>query len=158
VSSVNSVVRSVPSHVKRVICEMGGKNAVIIDTSADLDEAVLGARHSAFGFQGQKCSACSRIIVVDPDGEKGSAITAFLRRFVEATRSLTIGDPLLPGTDVGPVIDAEAQAKISSYIEKANSEGCKLELQMPLPPSASSLRHSVTASPHPFVPPTIFSG
>jgi RHH-type proline utilization regulon transcriptional repressor/proline dehydrogenase/delta 1-pyrroline-5-carboxylate dehydrogenase len=137
---------------------MGGKNAVIIDTSADLDEAVLAVRHSAFGFQGQKCSACSRIIVVDGEGERGPAITGFLRRFVEATRSLSIGDPLLPGTDVGPVIDAEAQAKINSYIEKAKAEGCKLELQMPLPASASSLRHSVTSSLLPFIPPTIFSG
>ena len=53
---------------------MGGKNAVIIDTSADLDEAVLGVRQSAFGFQGQKCSACSRIIVVDPAGPDGPLI------------------------------------------------------------------------------------
>ncbi len=136
------------SHIKKVICEMGGKNAVIIDTSADLDEAVLAVRHSAFGFQGQKCSACSRIIVVDPAGEDGPAITNFLRRFVEATRSLSIGDPLLPGTDVGPVIDEEAKAKINSYIEKAKSEDCKLELQMPLPASAGSRA---------FIPPTVFS-
>lgn len=137
----------IPSHIKKVIAEMGGKNAIIIDTSADLDEAVLGVRQSAFGFQGQKCSACSRVIVVDPEGENGPAITNFLRRFVEATRSLTIGDPLQPGTDIGPVIDSEAQAKILSMIEKAKSEGCKLELQMPLPPGLSRS----------YVPPTIFS-
>ena len=54
--------------VKKVISEMGGKNAIIVDVSADLDEAVLGVRYSSFGFQGQKCSACSRCIVVDPQG------------------------------------------------------------------------------------------
>src|SRR5262249_53302795 len=53
------------THVKKIVCEMGGKNAIIIDESADLDEAVLGVRQSAFGFQGQKCSACSRAIVLD---------------------------------------------------------------------------------------------
>ena len=52
-------------HVKRVIAEMGGKNAIIVDDDADLDEAVLGVVHSAFGYQGQKCSACSRAIVLD---------------------------------------------------------------------------------------------
>ncbi len=135
------------THINKVVAEMGGKNAIIIDTSADLDEAVLGVRQSAFGFQGQKCSACSRVVVVDPEGESGPAITTFLRRFVEATRSLTIGDPILPGTDVGPVIDVEAHAKITSMIEKAKAEGCRLELQMPLPSNLSRQ----------FIPPTIFS-
>lgn len=144
-------------HVKKVVAEMGGKNAIIIDTSADLDEAVLGVRQSAFGFQGQKCSACSRVIVVDPEGENGPAITTFLRRFVEATRSLSIGDPILSGTDIGPVIDAEAQAKILSMIEKAKAEGCKLEMQMPIPAAAAALKHAVTGAQLPFVPPTIFS-
>ncbi len=97
--------------VKKVVCEMGGKNAIIIDESADLDEAVLGVRQSAFGFQGQKCSACSRAIVVD------SAHDLFLERLAHATESLVIGDPLERGTDVGPVIDAEAKAKIERYIE-----------------------------------------
>ena len=73
--------------VKKVVCEMGGKNAVIVDTSADLDEAVLGVRQSAFGFCGQKCSAASRAIVV------GSAYEPFLSRLVGATRALVVGDP-----------------------------------------------------------------
>ncbi len=141
-----------PPHVKRVVCEMGGKNAAIIDMSADLDEAVIGLRHSAFGFQGQKCSACSRIIVVDEAGERGLAITNFIRRFVEATRSLTIGDPMLPGTDVGPVIDAEAKAKILSYIDKGQREGAKLELSLPVPAGLEE-----RTGKH-FVGPTIFSG
>jgi RHH-type proline utilization regulon transcriptional repressor/proline dehydrogenase/delta 1-pyrroline-5-carboxylate dehydrogenase len=139
-------------HVKKVICEMGGKNAVIIDTSADLDEAVLAVRQSAFGFQGQKCSACSRVIVVDEAGPDGPAISTFTRRLVEATRALTIGDPLKPGTDIGPVIDEEAANKIRHYIELGKKES-RLELSMDVPSSdpfvASSLRR--------FVAPTIFS-
>ncbi|MCC6679201.1 MAG: proline dehydrogenase family protein [Phycisphaerales bacterium] len=140
------------AHVKKIICEMGGKNAIIIDTSADLDEAVLAVRHSAFGFQGQKCSACSRLIVVDPEGEDGPAISHFTRRLVEATRALVIGDPVNPGTDVGPVIDEEAKARIERYIQTAKDEGCKLELQVPLPPTLASVPSSLRA----FVPPTIF--
>jgi RHH-type proline utilization regulon transcriptional repressor/proline dehydrogenase/delta 1-pyrroline-5-carboxylate dehydrogenase len=134
--------------VKKVVCEMGGKNAVIVDTSADLDEAVLAVRHSAFGFQGQKCSACSRIIVVDPAGPDGPHIANFTRRFVEATKALVIGDPLNSGTDVGPVIDQESAAKIRRYIE-LGKQGCRLELSMEVPGSAPA--------GHPFVGPTIFS-
>ncbi|MFN0012600.1 MAG: proline dehydrogenase family protein [Phycisphaerales bacterium] len=142
-----------PSHLKRVVCEMGGKNAVIIDTSADLDEAVLGVRHSAFGFQGQKCSACSRLIVVDPAGPTGPAITRFRERLVEATRALSVGDPALPGTDVGPVIAADAKAKIEGFISRAKAGGLSfaaLDLPASMP---SSLRASV---PSAFVAPHIF--
>ena len=146
------------NHVKKVVCEMGGKNALILDTSADLDEAVLAIRHSAFGFQGQKCSALSRLIVVDPEGENGPAIRHVIERIVEATKALVIGDPTKPGTDIGPVIDAEAQAKIMGMIEKAKQEGCRLELAMTIPSDASSLRHSVTPSVPPYVAPHIFSG
>ena len=82
------------SHVKKVIAEMGGKNAIIVDASADLDEAVIGVRDSAFGYCGQKCSACSRAVVVD------TAYDLFLKRLVESTRTLVIGDPMDPGTDM----------------------------------------------------------
>ncbi|HMN40242.1 MAG TPA: proline dehydrogenase family protein [Phycisphaerales bacterium] len=145
------------AHVKKVIAEMGGKNALIIDTSADLDEAVLAIRHSAFGFQGQKCSALSRLIVVDSQGEKGPAIRHVIERVVEATRALVIGDPANPGTDVGPVIDAEAQAKIKSFIQKAKDEGCMPELELDVP------AYLLTSPPahllgRAFVGPTIFSG
>ncbi len=140
-------------HVKRVICEMGGKNAIIIDTSADLDEAVKGVRYSAFGFQGQKCSACSRVIIVDPEGPQGEASTLFVRRFVEATRSLVVGDPCRPGTDVGPVIDEAAANGIRRYIQTAKDEGCTLELELELPED-----EFVRANVGRFVPPTIFSG
>jgi RHH-type proline utilization regulon transcriptional repressor/proline dehydrogenase/delta 1-pyrroline-5-carboxylate dehydrogenase len=132
--------------VKKVICEMGGKNAIIVDASADLDEAVLGVRQSAFGFQGQKCSACSRVIVVE------SAHDHFLHRLVESTRALTIGDPTLPGTDVGPVIDEEAAAKIRSYIEIGKKEG-KLEYD-----GGTEARRREGTKGKPFIGPHIFSG
>ncbi|HYE62973.1 MAG TPA: proline dehydrogenase family protein [Phycisphaerales bacterium] len=119
-------------HVKKVVCEMGGKNALIVDTSADFDEAVLAVRQSAFGFQGQKCSACSRVIVVDEEGPEGPAITQFTRRLVEATRALVVGDPVMPGTDMGPVIDADSLAKVHKYIEIGKRE-CTLELAGEVP-------------------------
>jgi RHH-type proline utilization regulon transcriptional repressor/proline dehydrogenase/delta 1-pyrroline-5-carboxylate dehydrogenase len=131
--------------VKKVVCEMGGKNAVIIDTSADLDEAVLAVRQSAFGFCGQKCSAASRAIVV------GSAYEPFLHRLVGATRALAVGDPASPGTDIGPVIDEEAARKIRSYIEIGKTEG-KHELTLDIP---AGLEQRVGK---PFVGPSIFSG
>ena len=120
------------NHVKTVICEMGGKNAIIIDTSADIDEAMLGVRHSAFGFQGQKCSACSRLIIVDPAGPTGPAITHFVARLVEATAALVLGDPALPSTDIGPVIDADAKAKIEGFISRAKAAGLPC-VQLPVP-------------------------
>jgi RHH-type proline utilization regulon transcriptional repressor/proline dehydrogenase/delta 1-pyrroline-5-carboxylate dehydrogenase len=131
------------AHVKRVICEMGGKNAIILDTSADLDEAVLSVRHSAFGFQGQKCSACSRLIVVDPDGPDGPSITHFRQRLIEATRALTIGDPTRCGTDIGPVIDREAQQKILGFIERAKASGLS-HFALPFP--ANAQQHGLDAS------------
>jgi RHH-type proline utilization regulon transcriptional repressor/proline dehydrogenase/delta 1-pyrroline-5-carboxylate dehydrogenase len=135
--------------VKKVVCEMGGKNAIIIDTSADLDEAVIAVRASAFGFQGQKCSACSRVIVVDPEGPDGPAITHFTRRLVEASRALTIGDPTLPGTDVGPVIDAESKSKIERYIELGKKES-RLELSLPVPAGLEDRTGRAFVGPHIF--------
>ena len=102
--------------MRHVVCETGGKNAVIVDASADLDEAVVGVRDSAFGFAGQKCSACSRAIVIE------SVYDAFITRLVESTKSLSVGDPADPSTDVGPVIDADAAAKIAGYIKRGKEE------------------------------------
>ena len=150
---VNREVAASAVHVKRVICEMGGKNALIVDTSADFDEAVLAVRQSAFGFQGQKCSACSRVIVVDPQGPQGPAISSFTRRLVEATRALTVGDPAKPGTDVAFVIDEEAANKIKAYIATARAEGNRLELAVAAP--ANDL--FVAANSSRFVGPHIFS-
>ncbi|GAB4259339.1 proline dehydrogenase family protein [Deferrisoma sp.] len=96
--------------VKRVVCEMGGKNAIVVDESADLDAAVAGAIQSAFGYAGQKCSACSRIIAV------GSAYDPFRERFVAATQALPLGPPEDPRARIGPVIDAEAHARLSAVI------------------------------------------
>jgi RHH-type proline utilization regulon transcriptional repressor/proline dehydrogenase/delta 1-pyrroline-5-carboxylate dehydrogenase len=137
--------------VKHVVCEMGGKNAIIVDTSADPDEAVLGVRASAFGFQGQKCSACSRCIVVDPEGPNGRAMTHFRSRLIEATRALVIGDPVNPGTDVGPVIDADAAAKIRGFIERARASGLSCEA-VPLPPAIESITGRAYVAPHIFWP------
>ena len=103
--------------VKRVIAEMGGKNAIIVDADADLDEAVLGVARSAFGYAGQKCSACSRAIVL------GDVYDAFLNRLVEATRSLKLGPAEEPATFIGPVIDDESQQRIHKYIEIGKQEG-----------------------------------
>lgn len=103
--------------VKKVIAEMGGKNAIIVDSDADLDEAVMGVMQSAFGFSGQKCSACSRAIVL------ADAYEEFLKRLIDATKALTVGDPTKPGTDIGPVIDAEAYERIRQTIAYGQQEG-----------------------------------
>ena len=103
--------------VKRVICEMGGKNAIIVDDDADLDEAVLGVAKSAFGFAGQKCSACSRVFVV------GTAYDSFKHRLAEATASLTMGPAHVPKSKLGPVVDAEAFERLQNVTtsEHANA-------------------------------------
>jgi len=95
------------------VCEMGGKNAVIVDTDADLDEAVPAILASAFGYQGQKCSAASRLIVLD------SAYERLLERLVDAASSLRIGSPEDPANIVGPVIDSEAFERIKACVDAA---------------------------------------
>lgn len=121
-----AILKPGQKHMKRVIAEMGGKNAIIVDESADLDQAVLGVVQSAFGYSGQKCSACSRVIV------HKAVYETFVQRFVEATKSLNIGEAELPSTQVGPVIDANARDRIREYIEKGKSEA-KVALEMPAP-------------------------
>jgi RHH-type proline utilization regulon transcriptional repressor/proline dehydrogenase/delta 1-pyrroline-5-carboxylate dehydrogenase len=114
------------NHVKRVVCEMGGKNALIIDADADLDEAVVHIIDSAFGYQGQKCSAASRVILLDEIYER------LLTRLVGAGRSLKIGAPEDPRNDLGPVIDGEAKARIAEYIRLGKkSAECVLEMAPP---------------------------
>ncbi|MEM8642362.1 MAG: L-glutamate gamma-semialdehyde dehydrogenase [Cyanobacteria bacterium P01_G01_bin.54] len=103
-------------HLKRVIAEMGGKNGIIVDESADLDQAVAGVVASAFGYTGQKCSACSRAIVLAP------VYDAFIERLVEATKSLNVGAADQPSTTVGPVVDDKAHRRILDYIETGKTE------------------------------------
>lgn len=133
-----AVLKPGQKHLKRVIAEMGGKNAIIVDESADLDQAVAGVVASAFGYTGQKCSACSRVIVLD------AVYGEFLQRFVEATRSLNIGATDDPRTQIGPVIDATAQRRILDFIEKGRQES-EIALEMAVPAEGY------------FVPPTIFA-
>ena len=104
------------SQLKKVVCEMGGKNALIIDEDADLDEAVLGALYSAFGYQGQKCSALSRLIVLE------ACYDRFVERLVEATSNLKVGSPEEPATIVGPVVDTEAHERIKKYVALGKTE------------------------------------
>lgn len=111
--------------VKQVIAEMGGKNAILIDEDADLDEAVLGVVGSAFGYAGQKCSACSRAIVV------GKIYDEFLGRLVEATRSLRVLPAEDSASDLGPVVDHESLARIQEYLELGRQEA-QLALEIPL--------------------------
>lgn len=112
-----SVVHPGQKQIKKVIAELGGKNAIIIDDDADLDEAIREVLHSAFAFQGQKCSACSRVIVVEPIYAK------FIERLVEGARSLAVGPAEDPAYFMGPVVDDKAQANVLKYIEIAKSEG-----------------------------------
>jgi RHH-type transcriptional regulator, proline utilization regulon repressor / proline dehydrogenase / delta 1-pyrroline-5-carboxylate dehydrogenase len=114
------------THVKRVVCEMGGKNAMIVDNDADLDEAVVHIIDSAFGYQGQKCSAASRIILLNEVHDR------LLSRIVEAVKSLKIGPPADPRNFIGPVIDAEAKERIENYIGTGTKEA-QSALQMPAP-------------------------
>jgi RHH-type proline utilization regulon transcriptional repressor/proline dehydrogenase/delta 1-pyrroline-5-carboxylate dehydrogenase len=103
--------------LKRVVAEMGGKNAIVVDDDADFDEAVPGVLGSAFGYAGQKCSACSRVIVV------GRAYDAFVGRLVEAARALVVGPAEDPAASLGPLIDAESVARVRRYTEIGARDG-----------------------------------
>ncbi|QQE13350.1 aldehyde dehydrogenase family protein [Planctomycetota bacterium] len=133
------------SIVKRVISEMGGKNAIIVDDSADLDQAVIGVRSSAFDFSGQKCSACSRCIV------HKEIYDQFVNRLVASTKTLIVGDPMEPGTDVGPLIDEAAAGKVKHYVEVGKKEG-KLAIGLNVP---DGLEDRVGK---PYVAPHIYTG
>jgi len=136
-----SSVRPNQSFIKKMIVEMGGKNAIIVDEDADLDAAVQAIVESAFGFAGQKCSSCSRVIALE------GVHDALAERLAEATQSVPIGPAEVPSTWVGPVIDEEARSSIERYIEVGRQEG-RLFVQAKLPPECSEGY---------FVPPTIFS-
>ena len=112
--------------MKKVIAEMGGKNAIVIDADADFDLAIRDVIDSAFGYQGQKCSACSRLIL--PEAIHDS----FLERLLPAIESIPLGPADDPSTVVGPLISEEAQRKVNRYIEIGKQEG-ELALLRELP-------------------------
>jgi len=103
--------------VKRVIAEMGGKNAIVVDSDADLDQAVPAIVASAFGYAGQKCSAASRVVVVEDVHDE------LVRRLAGAARQLRVGPPAEMGTEVGPLIEADAQARVARYVAGAPAQG-----------------------------------
>jgi 1-pyrroline-5-carboxylate dehydrogenase len=103
--------------VKRVIAEMGGKNSIVVDSEADLEAAVEGVTVSAFGYQGQKCSACSRAIVVE------SVYEAFLEKLQSRVEQIRVGPATHPNNYMGPVINARAKQSILEYIEIGKKEG-----------------------------------
>ncbi len=128
------------ANLKKVVCEMGGKNALIVDGDADLDEAVVGAVASAFGYAGQKCSALSRLIVLADNADK------CIERLIAAAGSLRVGPAEEPGTIIGPVINREAQQRIIVIIELGKKEATLAwQGQVPAEPNAC------------YVPPTIFT-
>jgi RHH-type proline utilization regulon transcriptional repressor/proline dehydrogenase/delta 1-pyrroline-5-carboxylate dehydrogenase len=133
------ITRPGQRELKRVICEMGGKNAMIVDADADLDETIMYSIYSAFGFQGQKCSALSRLILLEENYDR------VMERLIPAAASLRIGNPEQPGIMVGPVIDEPAYRRILEYIE-IGKKGATLAYQAKeVPPHGY------------FIPPTIFT-
>jgi 1-pyrroline-5-carboxylate dehydrogenase len=103
--------------IKRAVLEMGGKDAIVVDESADLDAAAAAIVASAFGFGGEKCSACSRAIAVEP------VYDALMDKIVERTKTLSVGDTTDRATYMGPVVDENAHQKVQQYIEIGKSEG-----------------------------------
>jgi 1-pyrroline-5-carboxylate dehydrogenase len=103
--------------IKRVVAEMGGKDFIIVDEDANLDSALAGAVASAFGFQGQKCSACSRLIVHE------QVYPAFVQALAEKVRGLKVGPAIDPASHMGPVINENAMKTILEYIEIGKKEG-----------------------------------
>lgn len=112
-----NVIQPGQREIKRVIAELGGKNAIIVDEDADLDEAVLGTLISATGYAGQKCSACSRAIAI------GAAYEPFCNRLAEAIQSLKMGPAADPATQVNAVVDASARDRIREYLKIGELEG-----------------------------------
>jgi len=107
--------------IKRVVAEMGGKDAIIVDgETANLDDAAAAVVASAFGFQGQKCSACSRAIIDEAVYDK------IVPMIVEKTKALRIGDPATADAQIGPVVNETAMHTIKSYIDRGTNEGGKL--------------------------------
>jgi RHH-type proline utilization regulon transcriptional repressor/proline dehydrogenase/delta 1-pyrroline-5-carboxylate dehydrogenase len=133
------ITRPGQRELKRVICEMGGKNAMIVDADADVDETIMYSIYSAFGYQGQKCSALSRLILLEENYDR------VMERLIPAAESLRMGNPEQPGIMVGPVIDEAAYRRILDYIEIGKKEATLAYQAKEVPPHGY------------FIPPTIFT-
>lgn len=129
--------------IKRVVAEMGGKDAIVVDSDSDLDDAAAGVAASAFGYQGQKCSACSRAIVVD------KVYDAFLEKLLAKVAALQIGSPEDPAFHMGPVINEGARKSILDYIETGKSEGRLVAGGGPAPGPGYFLQPTVIADVSP---------
>jgi 1-pyrroline-5-carboxylate dehydrogenase len=103
--------------IKRVIAEMGGKDFIIVDDDADLDSAVEGVLASAFGFQGQKCSACSRAIIHE------RIYPTFVDKLIDKAKKIRVGPTTDPDSYMGPVINERALNNILNYVEMGKKEG-----------------------------------
>jgi 1-pyrroline-5-carboxylate dehydrogenase len=103
--------------IKRTVLEMGGKDGMIVDDEADIDAAVEGTAQAAFGYQGQKCSACSRVIVSE------KIYDTFLTKLVERTKKIKVGPSDDPNNYMGPVVSESAMKGILNYIEVGKKEG-----------------------------------
>lgn len=134
-----AVVQDGQLNLKRVIAEMGGKDTIVVDSDADLELAADAIVQSSFGFSGQKCSACSRVIALEDIHDE------LLEKVVEKTKELTVGNPE-ENIYMGPVIDQTSLDKIEKYIEIGKQEG-KLEI-------GGTIDNEVGH----FVNPTVFSG
>jgi RHH-type proline utilization regulon transcriptional repressor/proline dehydrogenase/delta 1-pyrroline-5-carboxylate dehydrogenase len=147
-----AVVREGQAHVKRVVAEMGGKNCVIVDSDADLDEAVPAIVRSAFVYAGQKCSAAARVLVHERIAD------TLVERLAGATDVLEVGQAERFGTDVPPVIEREAKERVDGYADRAAREGriaarrgevpeegwfCAPTVATDLPPESPVLREEI---------------
>ncbi|HMQ15518.1 MAG TPA: aldehyde dehydrogenase family protein, partial [Phycisphaerae bacterium] len=129
--------------LKRVIAAMGGKNAIIVDSDADMDDAIKGVLSSAFAQAGQRCSACARCVVLEAVYER------FVDRLVEAARGLSVGPADDPRNSIPPLVDADAQRRVREYVEAGKREArCVLE---------TDVRQLVEQTGGYFVGPTIFA-
>src|SRR2546426_7532359 len=112
-----TLFRSGQIWIKGTVLEMGGKDSIIVDDEADLDAAAEGVVQSAFGYQGQKCSACSRAIVTDKVYEP------FVQKVVERAKKIRVGPSEDPNNYMGPVVSKSAMNTILEYIEVGKKEG-----------------------------------
>jgi RHH-type transcriptional regulator, proline utilization regulon repressor / proline dehydrogenase / delta 1-pyrroline-5-carboxylate dehydrogenase len=130
-------------HIKRVVAEMGGKNCVIVDVDADLDDVVPALLASAFGFAGQKCSAASRALVHERVHDK------LLERLRGALDTLLVGQADRFGTDVGPLIEAEARDRVERHVALAAGEGATVYRTQQVPNHGFFAAPTLVVSPRP---------